>query len=86
MSYLSIQQLIDQTEMFKQGFIGIPSLAGPQYDGDFGWGWLTDNGFLGGHDDLMWPVKAAYLVLPFLISSRLTVTRVVDPNVKDDKG
>lgn len=47
---------------------------------------MTSDGFLGGHDDLVWPIKAAYFVLPFLISSRLNLVRVINPSVKGDSG
>ena len=66
--------------------MAIPSLAGPIYNDGVGLGWLTSDGFLGYHDDLMWPMKAVYLVLPFILSSQLNIVRVVDPKIQNDDG
>ena len=61
--------------------MGIPSLAGPIYEDGIGLGWLLSDGFLGYHDDLMWPMKAVYLIVPFVLSSQLNIVRVVDPKI-----
>lgn len=84
-SYFTIDDVIQNTPFSKRPFAFLPGLIGPTYDG-VGLGWVLDDGLSGGHDDLAWPIKAAYFVLPFLLASSMQLTRVVDPKKKDDEG
>ena len=54
MAYFSIKQLCQEKSFIKEGFLGLQSLAGPVYTNNIGWDWVSDSGFLGSHDDLLW--------------------------------
>lgn len=71
----------------SEGFLGIPSLAGPTYGNEFSWDWMSQDAFMSGHDDLALPVKVAYFILPLLAAIRIERYKVVDWKEDDvDKG
>ena len=70
--YKSIIQLSEQDEHFKQSFLWIPSMVGPQYPETYGMGWLTS--LQNGAPEIGWGQAALYLLAPaLLIAVQLTI-------------
>jgi hypothetical protein len=76
---------VQEKDFIKEGFLGIQSLAGPVYN-SAAWSWLQEDGFLSGRDDLAWPTKSIYLILPLLLASKVNFMRVVDTLKTNDEG
>ena len=68
LTFAVIGQVVNEVPFNKESFLWMQSLAAPNYEAGVGLDWFGDNGFLSYHDDLMWPNKFRYFVLPFLLS------------------
>ena len=68
--YQSILQLSKSDTHFQEGFLWVPTLAGPNPDGEVGLGWLMHlNDGLAGHENDMY----FYFIVPFLLVASQTL-------------
>jgi len=68
---------------FKEGFLWIPSLAGPMTPGEAGLGWLLN--LQAGAPAIGWENTALYLIAPvLLVSSQIVSQKINMPPVKEE--
>jgi len=66
--YRSIQSLAEENDKLKEPFLWIPSLAGPQENGQFGADWILKSKFEDHYEPLIgWNLTPGYLLLPILL-------------------
>ena len=75
--YKSILQLSESDPHFEEGFLWIPSLAGPNPEGEFTLEWLLKIGSAGHEYDIL------YLIVPILlVSSQILSQKLNEPPIK----
>lgn len=80
--YKSIIQLSEQDVHFKESFLWIPSMVGPQYSQTYGMSWLTS--LQNGAPEMGWSQAALYLIAPaILIAIQITIQAVNSPPIRE---
>lgn len=80
--YKSIIQLSEQDAHFKEAFLWIPSLRGPQLTETYGTAWLTN--LQNGAPEMGWEQAALYLIAPaLLIAIQVTIQAVNQPPIRE---
>lgn len=80
--YKSIIQLSEADDHFKESFLWIPSMIGPQYTETYGMQWLTS--LQNGAPEMGWSQAGLYLVAPaLLIAIQIAIQAVNSPPVRE---